>query len=253
MKMVATAKQRAAQTQLKIARTMSSSLADSIEKPDDKIYKDDGKRQICAFAADRGQCGGVNTQLQRFARPIIRENLNPSTSIIVIGDKGRPGFERDFYKYMDSIYSDQYRNKMIPFQQICKMAKNIFDNHMENLQVIQFFYQKYIDTATNLPVSTKYPSLPILLEHTDLRHKYEVDNNIDTLQNFWEFQIAILMYQMNCDAYTAEVASRVNAMTNSTNNAEDMSNALTLLYNRTRQAKITSELIEIISGASAIE
>uniref|UniRef100_A0A0A9X8F3 F-ATPase gamma subunit n=1 Tax=Lygus hesperus TaxID=30085 RepID=A0A0A9X8F3_LYGHE len=154
---------------------------------------------------------------------------------------------------MHSIYSDLYRNKTIPFQQVCRIAQMILQEHLENLQRILFFYQRYVDTATNVPVDLTYPSLPVLLDHTDLRYRYEVDSNINTLENFWEFRLAVYMYQMNCDAYTAEVASRVNAMTNSTNNAEDMSNSLTLLYNRTRQAKITSELIEIISGASAIE
>lgn len=86
-----------------------------------------------------------------------------------------------------------------------------------------------------------------------VEYEFEPDTKSEILTDLHEYNLASAIYSCYEDAATAEISSRVQAMENASKNAGELIDALTLLYNRTRQARITTELIEIISGASALE
>jgi len=126
----------------------------------------------------------------------------------------------------------------------------------ENVDGMTILYNRFKNLLTSEQKEEHLLSTTLALEHaTFLTSKYEVESGgyRNVLRDLYEFRTAVRLWHMFNENMTTEMSSRMNAMSNSSKAAGEMLNALTMLYNRTRQAKITTELIEIVSGAVAIE
>jgi len=143
--------------------------------------------------------------------------------------------------------------KSLQFKQVAMWADRLL---AENVDEMTILYNRFKNLLTSEQKEEKLYGTKLALENaTDITSKYEVESGgyANILRDLYEFRVAVRLWHMFNENMTTEMSSRMNAMSNSSKAAGEMLQALTMQYNRTRQAKITTELIEIVSGAVAIE
>jgi len=255
MKMVSAAKLRGDQQRLAAANPFAGWAIDVTgkEKELENLPVTDfpQKNLVVVMTTDKGLCGGVNTILCRMTRQLIArlEDEKKDYDLIVFGEKGRGQLRR---KYQDKIVLTA-TDRVMPytFDLTTSLTQEILNGG--NYDSIHLLYNKFKSAIAYTP-SIK-TIVPLVDPAAAYLHNISVepDNDFETLQNFFEFTLASQVYQSLMDNCTSEQSSRMNAMENASKNAGEMINKLTLQYNRARQARITTELIEIISGASALK
>lgn len=202
------------------------------------------------MTTDKGLCGGVNGILCRMTRQLLNR-LNAegkSYELLVLGEKGRANLRRAYGdKFLSSI-----TDRAIPynFALACAIAEEAISADFEAIHLV---YNEFVSAIAYTP---SIKSIVPLVDSTNpFLHSYSVepDDDSETLQNFFEYTLATQVFHSLLENATSEQSSRMNAMENASKNASEMIDKLTLSYNRARQARITTELIEIISGASALK
>jgi F-type H+-transporting ATPase subunit gamma len=254
MKMVSAAKLRGDQTRLAAANPFAL-WAESItgkhrdmEELDVSDFPD--KSLIVVLTTDKGLCGGVNTILSRMTRQMLAklDAAGKSYQLLVSGDKGRSQLRR---VYEDKFLSTATENAIpYTFELASAIAQDALEGEYDAIHVC---YNEFVSAIAYTP---SIKSITPLLDCNDpILYPFDVEpsNDPPTLQNFFEYTLTTQIYHSLMENATSEQSSRMNAMENASKNAGEMISALTLQYNRARQARITTELIEIISGASALE
>ena len=271
MKMVAAAKLKRAQINAEQSRPYANkieeivkNLSKSIKQINFKYSKspDISKKKNILFivcSADRGLCGGFNSSIVKFTKGYVRKVIESDNKakFIFIGKKAYNSLK----KLYDGMIVDQFTdfaNPNIDFN----FSKQIRDKVLEmfNLEEIdecQIIYTKFksaiSQTVSNLkllPVDGKNEERDEE-ENKNFLYEYEPNEEV-VLNDLIPKNIAIQIHSGLLENLASEQGSRMTAMDNATRNADDMIDNLTLFYNRSRQALITKELIEIISGAEAI-
>eukprot|EP01038_Epipyxis_sp_PR26KG_P009402 gene9402-12663_t len=208
------------------------------------------KNLIVAMTTDKGLCGGVNSILTRMTRQLFvrMEAQGKDYDLVVFGEKGRAQLRRIYAHKIISSVTD--RQMPYTFDLACALTDQVLVGEYE---AIHFVYNEFVSAIAYTPsIKTIKP----LLDPSDpFLASYEVEpaNDQETLQNFFEYTLATQLFHSIQENATSEQSSRMNAMENASKNAGEMIGKLTLQYNRARQARITTELIEIISGASALK
>jgi F-type H+-transporting ATPase subunit gamma len=221
--------------------------------------RSDQTHLIIAMTADRGLAGAFNSGVGRQARALVRrlQGEGKTVKIVVVGRKGRDYLRREFAAEIahELLFGGR---KVIEFAQ----AKEIADRVMSMFEAGEFdvatlVYNQFRSVISQVPVETQLIPLPApeetAEEGTGVRAIYEFEPDEETIllrllpQNF-----AIQIYRALLESAAGFYGAQMSSMDNATRNAGDMINRLTLNYNRTRQANITRELIEIISGAEAL-
>ena len=254
MKMVSAAKLRGDQQRLAAAKPFVS-LADNVTGPaaeleDLSVEEFPDNNLLVVMSTDKGLCGGVNTILSRNTRNLIAnlDKAGKSYKIFVLGDKGRSQLRRQYGDHFVGTATE----RVMPYS--FELASSIAsDLESGEYDAVHLMYNKFKSAIAYTP-SVK--SIKPLLDPTDeFLYPYEIEpeNDPETLQNFYEYTLASQVYYGMMENATSEQSSRMSAMENATKNAGEMIDKFTLQYNRARQARITTELIEIISGASALE
>ncbi|XP_050683006.1 ATP synthase subunit gamma, mitochondrial-like isoform X3 [Leptidea sinapis] len=223
-------------------------VADKTEDiKDDKMTK----RIYVAVTSDRGLCGGVHSGVSRRIRREMseRKGEGPTNRIVCIGDKSRAMLRREFSDRMLINVKDIGRIAPV-FADASAMAAAIAESGYQ-YDVGEIFYNKYFTPVkyelTVIPFFNKYK-----IETAPNMNAFD-DVDQDQLECYSEWTLAALLYYVLKEGAASEQSARMSAMDNATKNADEMIKKLTLLFNRTRQAVITRELIEIISGAAALE
>jgi len=185
--------------------------------------------------------------------------------LALLGEKARQQMERVYGRYFVFTSNELYRSKVLGFRQAARVAESIMSltttgtavtstNEFERIDVIYNTFKNMMAFET---YRERFYSLNALQKHgINAFSKYELEDgegHREMLRNLYEFRVAVRMYHMMQENIAAETASRMNAMSNSSKSCDQMRDMLTLLYNRTRQAKITTELVEVISGAMAMK
>jgi len=203
-----------------------------------------------AFTADKGLCGSVNTAIVRSVRQQLNKRISQGNSnfeILAFGEKGRGGLERSFSKYMNLAVSSIAKPKLFNFKQVSAITSLFLEQKYDNAE---FVYNRYVNKIKYEP--TRLPVLSAAKMNEILSQQYTtIEGGNDAMQNLFEFRTAVTLFQVCADVNASEIASRMAAMGNSSKAAADMLDVLRVAYNRRRQAKITTELIEIISGSTA--
>jgi F-type H+-transporting ATPase subunit gamma len=254
MKMVSAAKLRGDQTRLAAAKPFSQ-WAESVTGKQ-VLFEDlpsEGfpqKNLFVVCSSDKGLCGGVNTILTRMMRQMVAR-LNKEGKeykIYVLGDKGRAQLRRLFEE--DIVACSTERIMPYGWDLACSLSKDALSNDYDSVHIV---YNEFKSAIAYLPMIKTIT--PLVDPNSAFLHPYDVEpaNDRETLQNFHEFTMATQIFHSILDNATSEQSSRMNAMENASKNASEMIGKLTLQYNRARQARITTELIEIISGASALK
>ncbi|KAI8822762.1 ATPase, F1 complex, gamma subunit domain-containing protein [Chytriomyces cf. hyalinus JEL632] len=251
MKMIASTKVTKAQRNMETARAYGQS-ANSLLTHIEVVQKETTNPLVVAVSSDRGLCGGIHSSVSRAVKRYMAAN-HQEASIAVIGQKARNQIQRDYRE-----------NIIIHFDQVTKVGPLWLEASMIADQILGSKVEGGADKLENggTIVFNKFKSV-ISYEATPLAvHSaetiaaapklaaYEVDDAI--LKSYEEFTLANSLYWALAEGYASEMAAKRTAMENATKNAGEMITKLTLTYNRSRQAAITNELIDIITGASSL-
>ena len=271
MKMVAAAKLRKAQENAEKGRPYSQkmqniilNLTKSINDPQNapKLLVGTGKDKVylcVVLTADRGLCGGFNSNICKLAKTNFKKILSEGKElkIITVGTKGLDQIRREYGKYVIKKFS--FKNK----KQITFTEAETIGNEIINLfKQDQFdkcilFFNNFKNVITQIPQAQQI----IPAENNSSKKKEEEENPIfyefepdedEILEDLLPKNISTQVFKAFLENAASEQGSRMTAMDNATRNAGELVDKLTINYNRSRQASITKELIEIISGAESL-
>jgi len=249
MKMVSAAKFARAEKDLKSARPLGAAAQTFYQQAEVATDKEAPKELYVAMTSDRGLAGAVHSSVSKAIRAELleKENLD-NVKVICVGDKSRAFFQRFFKDNLIMVGSEIGR---LPpqFGDASKIANAILTCGFE------FDTGKMLFNRYNSVVSYTTTELPIFSQETVMgAEKISAYDSIDAdvVQSYLEFSLASQIFFALKEGATSEQSSRMTAMDNSSKNAGEMIDKLSITYNRTRQAVITGELIEIISGAAAL-
>jgi F-type H+-transporting ATPase subunit gamma len=269
MKMVAAAKLRRAQESAERGRPFSEkmnniilNLSNSISDKENssKFLVGTGKDNIhlcVVITADRGLCGGFNTNICRKAKNYFDKILkeNKTLKIFTVGSKGHDQLNRIYGKYI--IEKINFKGfKKITYKEAEDVGKVIIRLFNElQFDVCKIFYNKFKNVISQIPQEQQI--IPIENQNqkefkkSDKFYEFEPEEN-EILNNLLPRNISAQIFKALLENAASEQGSRMTAMDNATRNAGDLVDKLTVTYNRSRQAAITKELIEIISGAESL-
>lgn len=268
MQMVAAAKLRRAQDAAEASRPYSerfnsvlASLAASVGSSEGAplLLRGTGKQDVhmlVVMTAERGLCGGFNSSIAKLARSHaaeLKEN-GKQVKIITVGKKGRDAIKRDLGEYfIEHVDLSEFKSiKYVNAQSIAKALLSRFDDNEYDVATI--FYSRFVNVVTQIP--TVQQIIPATFDDQSSAsdktiYDYEPDEET-ILADLLPRGVATQIFSALLENGASEQGARMSAMDNATRNAGDMIDNLTIEYNRSRQAVITNELIEIISGAEAL-
>ncbi len=266
MQMVAAAKLRKAQEIAESSRpyaermnrvlsNLANGYKDNTNAP--KLLQGTGREDTFLFlvaTSERGLCGGFNSSIVKLAKLSIQGALEKGKKIkiITIGKKGKEQLSRDYNSFIiDHI--DLSGMKKIEYELALKIAKDVINKfEKDEFDVVKFFYARFQSVISQIPEEKQL--VPAKLEESNnvnLQYDYEPDEDV-ILADLLPRSITTQIFTGLLENAASEQGARMSAMDNATRNAGDMIDRLTIQFNRSRQAAITNELIEIISGAEAL-
>ena len=268
MKMVAAAKLRKAQENAEKGRPYSQkmqniilNLTRSISDPQNapKLLVGTGidKTHLCVvLTADRGLCGGFNSNICKLAKLSFKKILSEGKNlkIITVGSKGLDQIKREYEKYIVKKFSFKDK-KQITFKEAEIIGNEIINLFKKNeFDKCILFYNNFKNVITQIPQAQQIvPADKTSLKKNEDNLSYEFEPEEDEiLEDLLPKNISTQVFKAFLENAASEQGSRMTAMDNATRNAGDLVDKLTINYNRSRQASITKELIEIISGAESL-
>jgi F-type H+-transporting ATPase subunit gamma len=268
MQMVAAAKLRRAQDAAEAARPyadrfnavmagLAASVGDSDSAP--VLLRGTGSDQthlLVVMTAERGLCGGFNANIAKLARTKAKElsDQGKTVKILTVGKKGRDSLRRDWGEHFVG-HVDLSEVKHVAYENAQEIARDVlgrFDNG--DFDVATIFYAEFVNVVTQTPKSHQVIPFEVP-EGTEAEggtlYDYEPGEE-EILADLLPRGVATAIFAALLENGASEQGARMSAMDNATRNAGEMIDKLTIEYNRSRQAVITNELIEIISGAEAL-
>jgi F-type H+-transporting ATPase subunit gamma len=271
MQMVAAAKLRRAQDAAEAARPYAermeqvlANLAAAFEGRDDapKLMAGNGNDQVHLLVlatAERGLCGGFNTNISKLAREKARSLIaqGKTVKILCVGKKGYDAIKRDLGQYV--IKTIELRGvKNVGFSNADGIGSEILAMfEAGEFDVCTLFYSKFQSVIAQIPTAQQLIPADLPKDTVESNggpaavYEYEPDET-EILEDLLPRNISVQVFRALLENAASEQGARMSAMDNATRNAGEMIDKLTIKYNRQRQAQITTELIEIISGAEAL-
>ena len=268
MKMVAAAKLRKAQEQAIASRPYCSSMEKIVSSLANKLIdnapellkgkKDIKKQLLVVFSADRGLCGGFNGSISRAVKLEIKKSkdLGIETKLLFVGRKSADTLKKDFQQHIVEIVTGNSTNPI--YSDALSISSKIVDLYQrDEFGSCKIIFNKFVSAITQevtlkslIPIETNNEGAS---DNNQVSSVYEYEPSEEViLEELLNKNIATQLFSAQMESTASELAARMTAMDNATRNAGDLIDRLTLQYNRTRQAFITKELIEIISGAEAL-
>ncbi len=270
MKMVAAAKLRKAQDNAEKGRpysqkmqniilNLSKSINDPQNAPKLLVGSGEDKTYLCVvLTADRGLCGGFNSNICKLAKSNFKKILSEGKKlkIITVGSKGLDQIKREYEKYIIKKFSFKEK-KQITFKEAEIIGTEIITLFNQNeFDKCILFYNNFKNVITQIPQAQQIIPSKINQDDDNKKenlHFYEFEPDEDEiLEDLLPKNISTQIFKAFLENAASEQGSRMTAMDNATRNAGDLVDKLTINYNRSRQASITKELIEIISGAESL-
>jgi len=272
MKMVAAAKLRRAQQAAEAGRPYAermekvmASVAGKVTISDQspKLLAGTGKEQthlLVVCTSDRGLAGAFNSNIVRAARRQADELIRSGKSVYfyLVGRKGRAVIQRLYPKQIVHQF-DTGAIRQVSFADAQAIADDLIERYVtDGIDVVHLFYARFRSALVQeptqqqiIPVPMSDSAAPSTTSAPDAAVEYEPGEE-EILAELLPRNVAVQIFRALLENAASEQGSRMTAMDNATRNAGDMINRLTIQYNRTRQAAITTELVEIISGAEAL-
>ena len=268
MKMVAAAKLKRAQESAERGRPYSEKMNNIIlnlsfgisnKENAPKLLSGTGKDQIhlCVIlTSDRGLCGGFNANIIKKAKSYFSKLIKEGKElkIITVGSKGNDQLKRVYgNKIIENISFKNSKNvNYFDAEKVSKIIINSFENG--DFDTCTIFYNQFKNVITQIPQAQQI--IPLNTNNNDQENQennYEFEPDEDEiLNNLLPKNISTQIFKAMLENSASEQGARMSAMDNATRNAGEMVDKLTIEYNRSRQAAITKELIEIISGAESL-
>ena len=269
MQMVAAAKLRKAQEAAEQARPYAEKMSIVIEKlafstnasSNSPLLVGNGKDKthlIIVATSERGLCGAFNSSIVRLAKNHINNLISDGNNIkiLTIGKKGREQIKRDFGDYMIE-HVDLSEIKKISYDNASNISDNIISKFFDNeFDIATIFYNQFESVISQIPQSSQL--IPIKFKSDELTNDDNISNFVyepdeqEIIEDLLPKAISTKVFTALLENGASEQGARMSAMDNATRNAGEMIDKLTIQFNRSRQAAITNELIEIISGAEAL-
>ena len=267
MQMVAASKLRRAQAAAEAARpfaermekvlgNIAASVTDMSSAP--KLLAGNGNNQVhllVVCTAERGLCGGFNSSIVRLAREHINRLVadGKTIKILCVGRKGADQLRRQYSQNIIEVI--ELRVKTLGFEHANQVGRKIIELFDKGeFDVATLFFSRFRSVVQQIPTALQIipPVFPAKSEDAPAAvYEYEPDE-IDILTELLPRNISVQVFRAVLENAASEQGARMSAMDNATRNAGEMIRKQTITYNRTRQAMITKELIEIISGAEAL-
>ncbi|MFL2886443.1 MAG: F0F1 ATP synthase subunit gamma [Candidatus Pelagibacter sp.] len=268
MKMVAASKLRRAQENAEKGRpysdkmnniilNLSNSISDKENSPKLLAGSGEDKVHLCVvMTSDRGLCGGFNTNIIKKAKTYFQKIIDDGKTlkIITVGSKGYDQLKRTYKNNIIEKISFK-ESKHTNYFDADKVGKIIIDKfEKKEFDICSIFYNQFKNVITQIPQEQQIiPLKASESEGSSLEDNYEFEPEEDEiLSNLLPKNISTQIFKAMLENSASEQGSRMSAMDNATRNAGEMVDKLTIQYNRSRQAAITKELIEIISGAESL-
>ena len=269
MKMVAAAKLKKAQENAEKGRpyseklqniilNLTKSISDDTNAP--KLLAGNGKDKIylcVVITADRGLCGGFNSNICKLAKNHFKNILKEGKvlKIMTVGSKGHDQIKTDYSKYIIDKKSFKEK-KQISFKEANEIGKKVIELYeQEQFDKCFIFYNNFKNVITQIPKAEQI--IPTFVKKDEkvkddtFLYEFEPDED-EILEDLLPKNVSVQIFKAFLENAASEQGSRMTAMDNATRNAGDLVEKLTINYNRSRQASITKELIEIISGAESL-
>ncbi|MEN8831050.1 F0F1 ATP synthase subunit gamma [Pacificibacter sp.] len=267
MQMVAAAKLRRAQEAAEASRpyterfnavlgALSASVGGSDSAP--RLLAGTGKDDVqllVVMTAERGLCGGFNSSIVKLAKARAEElqAAGKTVKILTVGKKGREQLNREFGELMID-HVDLSGVKRLGYSDAQSIAKDVLSRFdAEEFDVATIFYSKFVNVVSQIPTALQVVPAAYEASEDDNGALYDYEPSEEAiLADLLPRGVATQIFAALLENAASEQGARMSAMDNATRNAGDMIDKLTIEFNRSRQAVITNELIEIISGAEAL-
>ncbi|XP_056429231.1 ATP synthase subunit gamma, mitochondrial isoform X2 [Hyla sarda] len=250
MKMVAAAKYARAERELKPARVYGTGALALYDKAEIKAPEDKKKHLLIGVSSDRGLCGAIHTSVAKAIKNEIStlSATGKEVKVVGIGDKLRGLLHRSHGNHLLVTFKEVGR-KPPTFGDASTIASELLNSGYE-FDLGSVVFNRFRSVISYKTEEKPFFSLDTVSNSESITVYDDVD--ADVLRNYQEFSLANIIYFTLKESTTSEQSARMTAMDNASKNASEIIDKLTLSFNRTRQAVITKELIEIISGAAAL-
>jgi len=268
MKMVAAAKLKRAQDRVTAARPFAQKMSEILGSLSAKIgdefshplldERGDERYLIVHVSADKGLCGGFNTNINKVAQNFIVENQSKEIEMIAVGRKGR-----DFFKRRGANITEEYvgltNSGSANFADASEIAKNLIKTFAENQNIDKVFlvYTEFKTVLSQKPIIEQLLPIPRTVTEEDTTASAQAEyiyeqSPAEIFGKLLPKQVETQVYKAMLESVASEQGSRMTAMDSASKNAGELIDTLTLNMNRIRQAAITKEIIEVVSGAAAL-
>jgi len=260
MKMIASTKLAKAQRAMTQAKEygIANKEISAHTPPSEETSKNTSPRKLfIAISSDKGLCGGIHSSVSKATRRALKNEeifegggkiaASPDSPVMIIGDKSKAQLSRAVPKNIAMSFNQIGRD--IPtFADACGVADLVTKSGAEYESIV-VIYNKFVSSIAYEPGFVEVRNESALNDSEGFK-AYEMED--DATRDLAEFTLANAIYAALVEGHACEMSSRRNAMDNATKNAGEMIKSLQLQYNRGRQAAITNELVDIITGASAL-
>ncbi|PLB45115.1 gamma subunit of F0F1-type ATP synthase [Aspergillus steynii IBT 23096] len=243
MKVIASTRLTRAQKAMGDSRNYGQTSNTVFEKAETKALEDK-KTLLVVASSDKGLCGGIHSGLSKATRRILQEY--PNSDIVVLGEKAKAQLSRT-----------NANELVLSFANVCKDIPTFADAQAVADQIallptdyasVKIIYNHFVNAQSYEPATVEAYSEEAITNSANIS-AFEVDDQ--ALTNLREYSLANNLFWAMAEGHACEISARRNAMENASKNAGEMINKFQILYNRQRQAAITGELVEIITGATA--
>ena len=266
MKMIATAKLRGAQQRIVGARPYANKIGEMLSRlaADDSLQTNPffvarTVKKICVvvITADRGLCGAFNTNIIREATNYIKEELNneSSVSVFTLGKKASEYFSKRNYNIEGKIVG---LFGSLEYQSTIQLYNDLVPKYLSGeIDKVVLVYNEFVSMIQQRIVKVQLLPIPFISEKKEEKaftanYIFE-PNQLSIFQSLIPKHLKVQLWRVLLESNAAELSARMTAMDNATTNAQELIRSLNLTYNKERQAAITKEILEIVSGANALK
>ncbi|KAH8814979.1 putative ATP synthase subunit gamma, mitochondrial [Xylogone sp. PMI_703] len=246
MKIVASTKLNRAQRAMTSSRQYGETSNEVFEQAETKPIESEKKSLVIVASSDKGLCGGIHSGLTRYVRKLLLNK--PNTDLVILGEKCKSQLGRS--NANNIVLSFAGVGKDIPTFTDAQIIADQISSLATEYDDIEIVYNKFLNAQSYEPAVIPAYSEAAILNSANFT-AFEIDDEV--LANLREYGLANSLYWALAEGHACEQSARRNAMDNASKNAGEMINKYQILFNRTRQAVITGELVEIITGAAASE
>lgn len=244
MKMIAATRLGRAQRAMDAAKKYGAASQEVFKEAEAKPT-DEGRELVIVASSDKGLCGGIHTSLSKYTRGVIGKS--PESEVVVLGEKSKGQLQRSIGKNIKLSFNQV--GKAIPtYSEAAQITDTILSSGLE-FDRVTIVYNEFVSSMSFGTVGIPVFSEQALVDAAKFS-QYELEE--DVTKDLAQFALTNAIFSALVEGHASEINSKRNAMDNASKNAGDMITDLNLLYNRGRQAAITNELIDIITGASSL-